>query len=66
MCYCTNQLASTVAVRSTQELDIVRGVIFSSQNCSCVALYLIVEEETRQPYIAINVLSLNLMVGTQI
>lgn len=66
MCYSTNQLASPVAVRGTQEVDIVRGVIFSSQDCSCVALYLIVEEETRQPYIAFNVLSLNLMLGTQI
>lgn len=66
MCYSTNQLASAVAVRRTQEFDIVRGVIYSSQDCSCVALHLIVEGETRQPYIAFNVLSLNLMLVTQI
>lgn len=29
-----------------------QGVIFISQNWSCVALYLIIQEETRQPYIS--------------
>lgn len=61
MCYSTNQLALAMAVRRTQDFDIIRGVIFISQNCSCVALYLIVQEETRQLYFGFLVLPLNLM-----